>query len=439
MNHSNHHLPIHRPWLPLASVDPEIHTLMDAELHRQQDGLEMIASENFLHPALLAAMGNVFCNKYAEGLPHKRYYGGCEVVDQMEMIAIQRATTLFGCEFANVQPHSGASANAAVMMALLKPGDTILGLDLMHGGHLTHGSKVNFSGQLYRSEFYTLNPITERIDLDALRSQALKLKPKLIIAGASAYPRMIDFAAFRQIADQVGAYLLVDMAHIAGLVAAGVHPSPFPHAHVVTSTSHKTLRGPRGGFILWNDPELTPAINKGVFPGLQGGPLEHLIAIKASCFLLAGRADFKTLQQQTITNAQIFAKQLQNSGLQVVTQGTDNHIVLLSLADHPYTGKDLEHALTQVGITVNKNTIPGDQRSPFLTSGVRFGTPAITTRGMGITEMTQIAHIVHQICQYLTTTHHSPSPDQHLIHSLKQQVLTLSQAFPLYQSYSESE
>lgn len=408
---------------------------MDTELARQQNGLEMIASENFLHPALVAAMGNVFCNKYAEGLPRKRYYGGCDVVDQMETLAMARAKDLFSCAYANVQPHSGASANAAVMMALLQPGDTILGLDLMHGGHLTHGSQVNFSGQLYQAKFYTLDPVTERIDMDVLREQAQAVKPKLIIAGASAYPRFLDFAAFRHIADEVGAYLLVDMAHIAGLVAAGVHPSPLPHAHVVTSTSHKTLQGPRGGFILWNDPDLTAPINKGVFPGLQGGPLEHLIAIKASCFLLAGQEAFKQQQRQTVVNAQAFAEHLQAQGHQLVSGGTDNHLVLLNLKTCDYTGKDLEELLDTVGITVNKNTVPGDQRSPFLTSGVRFGTPAITARGMGTAEMIITANIVSTLCDQLAGSS-GPDGGSALLDSLKQQVHQLCQQFPLYGSWS---
>lgn len=411
---------------------------MDAELARQQNGLEMIASENFLHPGLVAAMGNVFCNKYAEGLPHKRYYGGCDVVDQMESLAIERAKNLFGCTYANVQPHSGASANAAVMMALLQPGDTILGLDLMHGGHLTHGSQVNFSGQLYQAQFYTLDPVTERIDMDALRDKARAVKPKLIIAGASAYPRRLDFAAFRHIADEVGAYLLVDMAHIAGLVAAGVHPSPLPHAHVVTSTSHKTLQGPRGGFILWNDADLTAPINKGVFPGLQGGPLEHLIAIKASCFLLAGQEAFKQQQRQTVINAQAFAEHLQTKGHQLVSAGTDNHLVLLNLKAADYTGKDLETILDDVGITVNKNTVPGDKRSPFLTSGVRFGTPAITARGMGTTEMSTIATIVSTLCHHLASSA-DLTQAAHKLRPLKQQVHELCQQFPLYASWSSHQ
>lgn len=417
-----------KPWQSLKDTDPQMHRLMETELHRQQSGLEMIASENFIHPALMAGMANAFCNKYAEGLPRKRYYGGCEYVDEMEELAISRVTKLFSCRYANVQPHSGASANAAVMMSLLEPGDKILGLDLMHGGHLTHGSPVNFSGKLYSPEFYTLDPTTERIDYDAVESQVKKFQPKLLITGASAYPRQIDFAAFRTIADQVGAYLMVDMAHIAGLVAAGLHPSPFPHAHVVTSTTHKTLRGPRGGFILWNDAGLTPTINKGVFPGLQGGPLEHIIAIKGSCFLLAASESFSALQKLTLDNASTFSKALLDQGHHLVTGGTDNHLVLLSLANAPFTGKDLEQTLDKIGITVNKNTIPKDKRSPFLTSGVRFGTPALSTRGFGTDDMISIAHIVSRVTEALSS---GPAPNS-LLKELGSQVLALSQKHPLY-------
>lgn len=416
------------PWQDLHNVDPDIAKLMDQELSRQQNGLEMIASENFMPKALIAAMGNMFCNKYAEGLPYKRYYGGCQHVDAAEELAIKRACSLFNCDYANVQPHSGASANAAVMMSLLKPDDTILGLDLICGGHLTHGCRVNFSGQLYRSEFYSVDPITECLDMQAIEHQALKVKPKMIIAGASAYPRTIDFEAFRAIADKVGAYLLVDMAHIAGLVATGLHPSPFPHAHVVTSTSHKTLRGPRGGFILWNDPDLTTILNKGVFPGLQGGPLEHLIAIKASCFLLAQSDEFKTLQKNTLENAHVLAHQLMGRGLRVVTEGTDNHIVLLSLAGQSFTGKDLESALDEVGVTVNKNTIPGDTRSPAHTSGIRLGTPALTSRGMGPAEMILIATLIDHLCTALKSSHGVSS----IKDCSTQVVKLLCERFPLY-------
>ncbi|MCY4381410.1 MAG: serine hydroxymethyltransferase, partial [Proteobacteria bacterium] len=348
------------PWYPVKSVDPEIYQLIELELARQRSTLEMIASENFLHPALMAGMASPFTNKYAEGLPHRRYYDGCVHVDAMEELAIKRVTELFGCEFANVQPHSGASANAAVMMSLLEPGDRVLGLDLDHGGHLTHGSPVNFSGRLYDAHFYQLDNNKELLDYHAIEAKALEIKPAMIVAGASAYPRIIDFAAFRTIADKVGAYLLVDMAHIAGLVASHHHPSPFPHAHVVTSTTHKTLRGPRGGVILWNDDQLSTLLNKGVFPILQGGPLLHQIAMKGSCFLLAASDEFKVLQQKTIDNAQAFAQTLVSQGQKLVSGGTDNHLVLLDVRHRDFDGATVASVLDHLGITVNKNAVPGD-------------------------------------------------------------------------------
>ena len=367
---------------------------MDLELDRQRNCLEMIASENFLSADLISASGNPFTNKYAEGLPAKRYYGGCEYVDDMENLAISRACKLFNANFANVQPHSGANANLSVMLALLHPGDTILGLDLAHGGHLTHGSLVNFSGKLYKSQFYQLDQQTQRLNYQHIDGLAKKHKPKLIIAGGSAYPRSIDFDKFSDIAKSNNAYLLVDMAHIAGLVACGLHPSPIEYADVVTSTTHKTLRGPRGGLILWNDPKLSAKINKGVFPGTQGGPLEHTIAIKAGCFFQAMQPEFARCQAQTIKNAQVFAHELVNLGKNIVSGGTDNHIVLLSLLPTDISGKELQFVLDTVGITANKNTIPFDQRSPFDTSGVRFGTPAISSRGMVEEDMKLIAKCV---------------------------------------------
>lgn len=380
-----------RPWDILRVSDPEVHGLIEAEFRRQSDGLELIASENFASPQVISAMGNVLTNKYAEGRPGKRYYGGCEEVDRMENLAIERACKVFGAEFANVQPHSGAQANASVFLGLADGGNKILGMDLSHGGHLTHGSKVNFSGLLYESHFYGLDPKTETIDYDGVASIAKEIKPTIIIAGASAYPRTIDFKKFREIADSVSAYLVVDMAHIAGLVAAGEHPSPMPHAHVVTTTTHKTLRGPRGGLILWNDKDLSARINKGVFPGTQGGPLEHIIAAKAVCFLEALNPEFKTYQKRVIANAKALAEGLMERGIRLVSGGTDNHLMLLDLTDSEISGKDLEEALGKVAITVNKNTVPKEKRSPFVTSGIRIGTPAVTSRGLDKEDMELIA------------------------------------------------
>ncbi len=417
-------MPMHKPWDILKTQDAEIHRLIEGELHRQQEGLELIASENFASPAVIACMGNILTNKYAEGLPGKRYYGGCEVVDQLETVAIERATTLFGAKFANVQPHSGAQANAAVFLSLCKPGDRVLGLDLSHGGHLTHGSKVNFSGLLYESHFYTLDPTSEQLDYDEIRRRAQAVKPKMIIAGASAYPRAIDFAAFRQIADEVGAYLFVDMAHIAGLVAAGLHMNPVPHAHVVTSTTHKTLRGPRGGIILWNDEALSKELNKAVFPGTQGGPLEHIIAAKAVCFREAQQPAFKDYQLAVIRNASALAEQLVERGMKLVSGGTDNHLMLINLSDTPVSGKQLEDALGKIGITVNKNTVPNEKRSPFVTSGVRIGTPAVTTRGLRTTEMAQIGTWVRAAFDH--------AGDEQQLAKLRSEVFALAKAFPLY-------
>ena len=413
-----------KPWQPLASADPEIFGLIEAELVRQTEGLELIASENFASAAVVACMGNVLTNKYAEGLPSKRYYGGCGVVDQVENLAIARAKQLFEANFANVQPHSGAQANAAVYLALCKPGDRVLGLDLSHGGHLTHGSKVNFSGLLYDSHFYTLDPKSELIDFDDVRNKAHDLKPKLIVAGASAYPRAINFEEFRKIADEVGAYLFVDMAHIAGLVAAKLHLSPLPYAHVVTSTTHKTLRGPRGGIILWNDEKFTKDLNKAVFPGIQGGPLEHVIAAKAVCFKEALDPSFHDYQLEVVRNAAHLAKKLQEHGFRLVSGGTDNHLMLLNLNDTDVSGKQLEEALGKISITVNKNTVPNEKRSPFVTSGVRIGTPAVTTRGLRKPEMEQIAHWVKDAYDNITN-------DAKLA-DVRKAVETLAHKFPLY-------
>jgi glycine hydroxymethyltransferase len=370
----------------LRVADPEIARVLDAELTRQRNGIELIASENFTSMAVMEAMGSVLTNKYAEGLPHKRYYGGCEHVDRAEELANERAKALFGAEHCNSQPHSGAQANVAVFMAFLKPGDTILGMNLAHGGHLTHGSPVNFSGLMYRVVPYGVDSETERIDYDALEVLAEAEKPKLIIAGASAYPRVIDFERFAAIARSVGAILMVDMAHIAGLVAAGLHPSPVPHADVVTTTTHKTLRGPRGGLIL-SKTEHAQKIDKAVFPGTQGGPLMHVIAAKAVSLLEASQPAFKTYQAQVAANAKALAETLVQAGLRLVSGGTDNHLMLVDTRSCELTGKEAQQFLDEVGITVNKNTVPNDPQSPFVTSGIRIGTPAVTSRGMGEPQM----------------------------------------------------
>lgn len=417
-----------RPWDILSSADKEIYELIQNELTRQKHGLELIASENFASPAVISAMANVLTNKYAEGLPGKRYYGGCQVVDRVEEIAISRACKLFGAKFANVQPHSGAQANAAVFLALLNAGDRILGLDLSHGGHLTHGSKVNFSGILYESHFYGLDPTSETINYDDVLRIAKDIRPKVIIAGASAYPRTLDFKRFREIADSVGAYLIVDMAHIAGLVAAGEHPSPVPHAHVTTSTTHKTLRGPRGGIILWNDESLTPKINKAVFPGTQGGPLEHIIAAKAVSFKEAMEPAFKTYQKQVIANAKSLAARLTKNGIRLVSGGTDNHLMLLDLSATEITGKQLEEALGRVEITVNKNTVPKEKRSPFVTSGVRIGTPAITSRGLGPNDMETLGDLIASVVKNID--------NQAELDKIRRGVLALADRFPLYPEWS---
>lgn len=375
----------------LDQYDPEISAAMNDELKRQKRNLELIASENIVSPAVMAAMGSVLTNKYAEGYPAKRYYGGCQCVDVVEEIAIERAKKLFGCNFANVQPHSGAQANTAVYFALLEPGDTVLGMSLAHGGHLTHGSPVNISGKYFNFVPYGLNDETEMIDYDELDRLAKQHKPKLIVAGASAYPRKIDFEKISQIAKSVGAYFMVDMAHIAGLVAAGVHMSPVPYADVVTTTTHKTLRGPRGGMILCNDEELSKKINKAIFPGTQGGPLMHVIAAKAVCFKEALDPSFKEYGKQVISNCQVLAKDLMDKGFRLVSGGTDNHLMLVDLRPFKITGKELEKRLDDVYITVNKNAIPNDPEKPFVTSGIRVGTAAVTTRGLKEEDMHQIA------------------------------------------------
>jgi glycine hydroxymethyltransferase len=378
----------------LASSDPAIAALIGRELERQQSHLELIASENFASRAVMEAQGSVLTNKYAEGLPHKRYYGGCEHVDAIEELAIERAKQLFGAAWVNVQPHSGAQANFAVFLALLQPGDTILGMDLSHGGHLTHGSPVNVSGKWFKAVHYGVDPETQQLNFDIIRRLAHEHRPKLIVCGYSAYPRTIDFAAFRAIADEVGAYLLADMAHIAGLVAAGVHPSPLPHCHVVTTTTHKTLRGPRGGLILCNDAEFGRQFDKAVFPGTQGGPLEHVIAAKAVAFGEALQPSFRTYSQQVITNAQALASRIQERGIAVVSGGTDNHLVLLDLRSIDMTGKVADALVSEVHITANKNTVPFDPQSPFVTSGLRLGTAACTTRGFDADAFREVADIM---------------------------------------------
>lgn len=379
----------------VTAFDPELGRMIEAEYKRQARNIELIASENIVSEAVLAAMGSVLTNKYAEGYPGKRYYGGCECVDEVENLAIRRVCQLFGAKYANVQPHSGAQANMAVYQALCKPGDTVLGMSLDNGGHLTHGSPVNQSGLLYNIVPYGVDE-NGLIDYDALRALAKKEQPKMIIAGASAYPRAIDFEKFAEIAHEVGAYLFVDMAHIAGLVAAGLHQSPVPYADVVTTTTHKTLRGPRGGVILTNDEELAKKFNKAIFPGTQGGPLEHVIAAKAVCFGEALKPEFKAYQQRVVTNARVLADALQKQGFDLVGGGTDNHLMLIDLRKTGVTGKELQRRLDEVYITANKNAIPNDPESPFVTSGMRIGTPAVTTRGFGAPEMLRIAEFIWQ-------------------------------------------
>ena len=378
----------------IKNEDIEIYDLIQEELERQQNGIELIASENFTSKAVMEAMGSYLTNKYAEGYPNKRYYGGCYVVDKVESLAIERAKELFGAEHANVQPHSGSQANMAVYMSILEPGDTVLGMDLNDGGHLTHGSPVNFSGKLFNFVSYGVNKETERIDYEKVREIAIECKPKLIVAGASAYSRYIDFKKFKEIADEVNAYFMVDMAHIAGLVAAGCHPSPIPYADFVTSTTHKTLRGPRGGLILCKE-EHAKKIDKTIFPGTQGGPLIHTIAGKAVCFKEALTPEFKEYARSVVENCAVLAEALIGYGFNIISGGTDNHLILVDLSNKDITGKDAEHLLDEIGITVNKNTIPNETKSPFITSGIRIGTAAITTRGFNVEDMLEIASIIN--------------------------------------------
>lgn len=407
---------------PLEDVDPQIHALIRREVDRQEHGLELIASENFVSIAVLEAMGTALTNKYAEGVPRKRYYGGCEVVDEVEQLAIDRAKQIFGAEHANVQPHSGAQANMAAYLAVLKAGETLMGLALPHGGHLTHGASVNFSGSLFKAVQYGVREDTGRIDYDQVRDLARRERPKLVIAGGSAYARIIDFPVLRAIADEVGATFLVDMSHFAGLVAGGVHPSPVPHAHIVTTTTHKTLRGPRGGMILCHQ-GLAKAIDKWVFPGTQGGPLEHVIAAKAVAFSEALQPSFKTYAAQVVKNAQALAAAMVARGYAVVSGGTDTHLMLVDLRPKNLTGKEAEQLLDKAGITVNKNTIPGDPQSPFVTSGIRLGTPAVTTRGFREAESAAIAELIDTA---LT------GKDDATLARVRARVRELTDAFPLY-------
>ncbi|MEI3597268.1 MULTISPECIES: serine hydroxymethyltransferase [unclassified Oceanobacillus] len=407
----------------LEQTDPELYQAIEDEKKRQQDNIELIASENFVSEAVMEAMGSVLTNKYAEGYPGKRYYGGCTYVDVAEDLARDRVKQLFGADHANVQPHSGAQANMAVYSAILQPGDTVLGMNLNHGGHLTHGSPVNFSGKLYNFEEYGVDEKNEQLDYDAVLAKAKEVKPKLIVAGASAYSRTIDFKKFRDIADAVDAYLMVDMAHIAGLVAAGVHPNPVPHAHFVTTTTHKTLRGPRGGVILCEQ-EFAKKIDSSVFPGMQGGPLMHVIAAKATAFKEALSDDFKTYAKQVVKNAAVFAEELSKAGIRIVSGGTDNHLLLLDVKPLGFTGKDAEEVLDSVLITTNKNTIPFDTEGPFITSGVRIGTAAVTTRGFKEEEIKEVAEIM------VTALKNHKNKD--VLEELKQRVLNLNARFPLY-------
>ena len=406
----------------LKALDSEIGGAIEQEYFREENGIELIASENVVSEAVLLAAGSILTNKYAEGYPGHRYYGGCEKVDIVETLAQERAKKLFGAAYANVQPHSGSQANTAVYVALLQPGDTVLGMSLSEGGHLTHGSPVNLSGLYYHFIPYGLDPATERIDYDRLEALAQEHKPKLIVAGASAYPRIIDFERIADIAHRVGAYLMVDMAHIAGLVAAGLHPSPLPFADVVTTTTHKTLRGPRGGLILTNSEDMAKKINKAIFPGIQGGPLLHIIAAKAVCFGEALTPSFAAYQQRIVDNAHTLGEALAQNGFRLVSGGTDNHLMLLDLRPFGLTGKEMEARLDACGITVNKNTIPNDPEKPFVTSGIRIGTPAVTTRGMGQEEMRTIAHLITRVASDF------PAAQE----DVRAQVAALCRAFPLF-------
>jgi glycine hydroxymethyltransferase len=408
----------------IASYDPELQDAIRKEGKRQEEHIELIASENFTSPRVMEAQGSKLTNKYAEGYPGRRYYGGCEFVDVVEQLAIDRAKQLFGAEYANVQPHSGSQANQAVFFSVLSPGDTIMGMDLAHGGHLTHGAPVNLSGKLFNVVSYGLDPETEQLDYEQVRAAAKEKQPKLIIAGASAYSRSIDFAKFREIADEVGAWLLVDMAHIAGLVAAGQHPNPVPHAHFTTSTTHKTLRGPRGGLILTNDADLAKKVNSNIFPGIQGGPLMHVIAGKAVAFKEAMEEPFQSDQKQVVRNAQVMADTLAGRGYRIVSGGTDNHLFLVNLTDKGLTGKDAEAALGKANITTNKNGVPFDQESPFVTSGVRIGTAAITARGFKDGEAEQVAGWIADVLDN--------ADSEEVIERVKGQVTELTARFPIY-------
>lgn len=408
----------------MKNVDPDVYNAIMAEKKRQEEGIELIASENFVSKAVMEAAGSVLTNKYAEGYPKKRYYGGCVNIDIVENLAIERLKEIFGAKYANVQAHSGSQANMGVYVALLEPGDKILGMSLSAGGHLTHGYKISFSGKNYIGLEYGLNPETELIDFDSIRKIALAEKPKIIVAGASAYSRIIDFQKFREIADEIGAYLMVDMAHIAGLVAAGEHPNPLEYAHVVTSTTHKTLRGPRGGVILINHQEIAEKIDKTIFPGIQGGPLGHIVAAKAVAFKEALTPEFKDYQRQVVKNAKAMAEELVSGGLRIVSGGTDNHLMLVDLRSKGVTGKVAEKILEEAGITCNKNAIPNDPEKPFITSGIRLGTPAITTRGMKEEEARQIAKMIIKVLN-------NPE-DSQKIAEVKEEVLALTKKFPLF-------
>ena len=422
---------MHRFWHDdLATADPEIAAAIGNELKRQQDKIELIASENIASKAVLEATGSVFTNKYAEGYPGKRYYGGCEYADVVETLAIERAKQLFGCNFANVQPNSGSQMNQAVFLALMNPGDTFMGLDLNSGGHLTHGSPVNMSGKWFKPVAYGVRRDDELIDMDAVATIALEHKPKIIIAGGTAYSRVWDFAAFREIADEVGAVLMVDMSHIAGLVAGGAHPSPFPHAQIVTTTTHKSLRGPRSGVILWNDEDLTKPLNMAVFPGLQGGPLMHVIAAKAVAFAEALRPEFRAYAHAVVANARALAASLEENGLRIVSGGTDNHCMLLDLTAKDVTGKSAETGLDRAWLTCNKNGIPYDARSPFVTSGIRLGTPAGTTRGFGTAEFRTIGALIAEVVSGLAKN--GPEGDAQVEESVRTRVSELCSAFPVY-------
>ena len=408
-------------FVNLNNEDKEICELMEKELKRQREGIELIASENFASQAVMEAMGSHLTNKYAEGYPSKRYYGGCEIVDEVEEIARNRAKELFGAEHVNVQPHSGSQANMAVYFTILEPGDTVLGMDLSHGGHLTHGSPVNFSGKLFNFVSYGVDSETERINYENVRELALKHKPKLIVAGASAYSRVIDFEKFKEICDEVGAYFMVDMAHIAGLVAAGEHPSPVPYADFVTSTTHKTLRGPRGGLILCKE-KYAKALDKNIFPGMQGGPLMHIIAAKAVCFKEALEPTFKTYMKNVVLNCRVLGEELVKYGFKLVSNGTDNHLILVDLTNKDITGKEAENLLDSIGITVNKNTVPNETRSPFVTSGIRIGTAAVTTRGFDIEAMKEIASIINAVIENRNSN----------LEVLRERVKALCAKYPLY-------